>query len=88
MPELARIHIVGIEIVSRVRGSTPEVTLVDLGEKLDKRIYNAPIKNIETPITSTTEYIPYVLRSVAKVIVTGKTILVGTELLAELVLAL
>ena len=88
MPESARIHIAGIEMASRARGSTPEGTSVSLGEKPDKRISNASIKNIETPITSTTECIPYVLRSVARVIVTGETTLVGIEPLAELVLAL
>ena len=88
MPESARIHIVGIEMASRVRGSTPEGTSVSLGEEPDERISDASVKNIEIPVTSTTECMPYVLRSVARVIVTGETTLVGIEPLAELVLAL
>jgi len=61
---------------------------VSSGEKPDERMSDAPVKNTETPVTGATECMPCVLRSVARVIVTGETILVGIEPLAELVLAL
>ena len=62
-----------MRIISRVRGSTPKLSLV-----VAYKIYiNIRYSARRLPTINTTEYMLYVSRSLARVLVSSKTIIVG-----------